>query len=326
MICAFCGEHGRHVAARLLARAFLASLAVLAATTVPAAAAPAGAGSRCFGAAARVVALGCADLSRSMVPALGAAERTVACRPVRAKLGPICAFGVSGTRASRHIALIGDSHAMNWRGALDVVARDRRWHGSSIALPGCMFSTAAEALPESRREPCMRWARGVRAWFGRHPEVSTVFVSQNAAMPIEVATGRRYSDIMRDGYAQTWKALPPTVTKIIVLRDAPVPGAGTLLCLRRVLTAGTQRPGPACATARAVALKWDPAVAAVIGLHARRYRFVDMTPFFCGRRDCRPVIGGVRVYSDELGHFTTAFARTLGPYVLRDVRRMFATW
>jgi hypothetical protein len=36
------------------------------------------------------------------------------------------------------------------------------------------------------------------------------------------------------------------------------------------------------------------------------------------------VIGGVRVPDDVLGHFTTAFSRTLGPYLLRAVRGLLA--
>jgi hypothetical protein len=96
--------------------------------------------------------------------------------------------------------------------------------------------------------------------------------------------------------------------------------------LRRVLADGKQRPGPACATARAEAVRWDSAVSAADNLHAKRYRFVDLTSFFCGRRSCYPVVGGVRVYDDVLGHFTTAFSQTLGPYLLREVRRLIAAW
>ncbi len=281
---------------------------------------------RCFGAAALDPGLACRNMTRSAVPGLEDIGRSAPCEPVVSRLDSLCSFGVSRSRAVRHIALLGDSHAMNWRGAVDAVARDRRWRGYSITMPGCLFSTAIAELPDGRREQCMSWYRSVRAWLRDHPEVSAVFVSHNASAPLVPGAGESYSQIMLSGWTRAWTALPASVEKVIVLRDAPDPADDTLRCLRRVLAAATQRPGPACATPRAAAVKWDSAVSAAVNLHSKRYRFVDLTDFFCGRRSCYPVIGGVRVYDDVLGHFTTAFSRTLGPYLLREVRRLVSAW
>jgi len=306
--------------------ALLALAVVVVTVTIMSLGGSAGATTRCFGAAARDASLGCSNATRSATPGLDDVEAGAPCRPVSAGLDSACAFGVSASRAARTIALIGDSHAMNWRAAVDVVARDRRWRGYSMASPGCVYSTAAAALPDGRREHCVRWYRSVSRWLGRHPEVSTVFVSQNAALPIMPGPGRTYASTTVDGYSRTWAALPSTITKVIVLRDTPDPSDDTLRCLRRVIAAGRQRPGPACATPRSQALRWDPAVFAAARLNSRRYRTIDLTNFFCGRRDCYPVIGGVRVFSDVGGHFTTTFSRTLGPYLLRDVRGLFESW
>jgi hypothetical protein len=245
---------------------------------------------------------------------------------VRSKLDTLCAFGAAPSKASRHVLLLGDSHAMNWRGAMETVLRDRRWRAYSISMPGCLFSGAISELPDGRREQCAAWYRSVLAWFGAHPEVSIVFVSHNATAPIMPLASERYSDVMLRGWTSAWAALPRTVKKVVVLRDAPDPADGTLRCLRRVLAAATPRPGPACATPRADALRWDSAVSAAVNLHSKRYRYVDLTDFFCAKRSCYPVIGGVRVFSDVLGHFTTPFSRTLGPYLLREVRRLIAAW
>ncbi|MEY2442127.1 MAG: hypothetical protein QOJ46_1553 [bacterium] len=304
----------------------LAGATAGAAMTLAAPGISAAASKRCFGAAARDPDRACGNLTRSAVPGLDVPERGSPCKPVPSKLDTLCAFGVAPSKAVRHIALLGDSHAMNWRAAVDAVARDRRWRAYSISLPGCVFSEAVAELPEGRRESCTQWYRSVRAWFARHPEISVVFVSHNASAPIVPGPGERYSDVMLAGWTRAWTALPSSIKKIIVLRDAPDPADDTLRCLRRVLADGKQRPGPACATARAEAVRWDSAVSAADNLHAKRYRFVDLTSFFCGRRSCYPVVGGVRVYDDVLGHFTTAFSRTLGPYLLREVRRLIATW
>lgn len=297
-----------------------------AAMTIAAPAVSAAASKRCYGAAARDPDRACNNLTRSVVPGLDVLEEGAPCRPVRSRLDTLCAFGAAPSKASRHVVLLGDSHAMNWRGAMETVVRDRNWRAYSISMPGCLYSAAIAELPAGRREQCTAWYRSVRAWFGDHPEVSIVFASHNAIAPIMPLPAERYADVMLRGWTRAWAALPGTVEKVVVLRDAPDPADDTLRCMRRVLGAATQRPGPACATPRADAVRWDSAAAAAINLHAKRYRVIDLTDFFCAKRSCYPVIGGVRVYSDVLGHFTTPFSRTLGPYLAREVRRLIAAW
>ena len=43
---------------------------------------------------------------------------------------------------------------------------------------------------------------------------------------------------------------------------------------------------------------------------------MNLTPFMCGRAKCFPVVGGALVHKD-VTHLTRAFARTLGPFLLR---------
>ena len=69
------------------------------------------------------------------------------------------------------------------------------------------------------------------------------------------------------------------------------------------------------------AIKKDPALEAVRRLHSSRYLAIDMTSFFCSARFCPPVIGGVLVYKD-LTHITSEYAKTLAPYLEREIRRL----
>jgi hypothetical protein len=52
---------------------------------------------------------------------------------------------------------------------------------------------------------------------------------------------------------------------------------------------------------------------------------IDLSRYMCGRRKCFPVVGGVLVHKD-VGHITRLFATTLGPYMLRAINRVQATW
>ena len=282
----------------------------------------------CFGAAAHVPGHACPNPALSVYPAEGSLASfpyTTDCKLLHEDPAPVCTFGVSAARARAHIALIGDSHALHWRAALEVAADRIHWRGYSLTTAGCIFSAANRYLPEGFREDCDPWYRSATAWFRHHPEVSTVFVSQYAPTPLVPPAGQSYGVTKVSGFERTWRALPKTVKHVIVIRDTPATTDAARSCVRTVLAAGTRAPGPACKVPRSSALRWDTAVTAVASLHSPRYESVDMTDFFCDRSDCEPVIGGVRVYSDN-DHITAAYSRTLAPYLLRKVRALMATW
>ncbi len=283
------------------------------------AAAPAQARPRCFGAAARDPLHRCANpgLRLSVRPSPGAAplQPGSPCTPVRAvDLVAPCAFGAPAAAARGAVVLIGDSHAAHWRPALAVVAHREHLRAYAITRDSCPFSTAGRELAEPFGSQCERWKRELPAWLADHPWIHTVFLAQLtrdvAEQPFAAAMA---------SYEDAWRTLPPSVQRIVVIRDSPEARYDTLDCVGRAVVEGVPA-GPACAIPRPDALPPDPAVAAVKQLGSPRVRSVDLTKFFCGPRRCFPVVGGVLVYKDE-NHLTPLFARTLGPYLLRAVRR-----
>lgn len=278
----------------------------------------------CFGAAARDSVRPCTNATRSVVPAPDdeSGGRSARCRPVDEEPASICTFGAPARKSKGHVALVGDSHALHWRTALDVVARALRWRGHSITAPGCLFSEANDVLHEGIRGACEDWHRQVLRWFRAHPEVSTVFISQNVDTPLAPQAGRTSSAVKIAGYRTAWRRLPKTVKRVVVIRDTPLTAATTLDCLRRVVAAGVDPPGLACGLPRSAALRWDTAFTAARSLRSKRYRAIDLSESFCDRRTCFAAVGGVRVYSDTVGHITATYSRSLGPYLLRKVRRL----
>jgi hypothetical protein len=69
----------------------------------------------------------------------------------------------------------------------------------------------------------------------------------------------------------------------------------------------------------------DPMVVAAEGMSPSRVRTVDLTSFFCDDASCFPVIGGALVLRDQ-NHLTAVFSTTLGPYLLRKVDALWASW
>lgn len=270
----------------------------------------------------------CVNRTLSVVPRPDDVTRVSGsyCAPIKQQLDPrVCTFGTRGTRARAHVALIGDSHALQWRTPLDRVARVMRWHAYSVTTPGCFYSEAVFVLADNLGEACEPWYASVRAWLAEHPEVSTVVVSQNAPTAVRLSPGQTTIGVKSVGFQRAWRALPANVKRVVVIRDTPRIGDTTFDCVRRVMALRRQRSKLACAVSRSRALRPDPAVAAVRALRSQRYQVVDMTDFFCGSRRCYPVIGGVLVHRDT-DHVNALYARSLGPYLLRALRRLSARW
>ena len=301
--------------------------AILVASALASCGALAGAGTavaaeaKCVGAAARDPHRPCTNLSQTLSPKrtdhVALAPTTVDCKPEHGLPEPLCTFGASKRRARAEIALVGDSHALHWRAAVDVVAKARRWRGHSITTAACPFSAAVAQMLPGFHEVCVPWYRQARQWFRDHPEVSTVFVSQRADPPLATVPGKTGAELEAAGFRRAWTGLPRTVKRVIVLRDVPDPVDDTFDCVDQALATGVPRLGLACPTPRDVALKADNAVVAARGLKSRRYRVLDLSTLFCTRSNCYPVIGGVQVYADILGHITAAYMRTVAPYLLR---------
>jgi hypothetical protein len=230
---------------------------------------------------------------------------------------PVCEFGVSARRAKAHIALVGDSHALHWRAAVEVVADARRWRGHSITTAACPFSAVVSQMLPGFTELCIPWYSQARRWFRDHPEVSTVFVSQKVQPPLATVPGRTPAQVEAAGFRRAWSTLPRTVKRVVILRDVPDPADDTFECVDAALATGSPRLAAACPTPRSTALRPDVAVATARQLKSRRYRVIDLTNLFCTPRNCYPVIGGVQVYADAFGHITAAYMRTVAPYLLR---------
>jgi SGNH domain (fused to AT3 domains) len=278
---------------------------------------------RCFGAAARDPISPCRNgRLRTMVvpkPLDAVLEPNSDCTFLarEGELSP-CAFGVPPDQAEETIALIGDSHAAHWRAAIDAVVKAKHWTGISMTKAGCPLSTAVSDIPQPGKTKCIRWKRQLFRWFERHPEVRTVITSNHTGGKVVGARGRHYSAHVT-GYAKALQRLPPTVERIVAIRDTPRITSNTFPCVERA-SRRRNPAGPACALPRRWALRADPAKPAAIALDPHRVQLVDLTRFMCSSRLCLPVIGGALVHKDQT-HLTRVFATSLGPYLLRHVDR-----
>jgi hypothetical protein len=279
---------------------------------------------RCFGAASRDPERRCVnrELLYTVVPSPSEARngQNSPCLPVdrTEELYP-CVFGTPPDQAVKTIALVGDSHAGHWRAALEVVARQRRWHGISLTQTGCPMTQATPILKGRQRDDCLEYNRALKPWLESHPQVSAVFTSQHGGKVV-TAPGQDQYEAQVEGFVRSFEDLPPSVESMIVIRDTPWSTQTAPACIEEAV-ADRDRPDLECAIPRKRALRKDLAAVAGTLMRSPRVKVIDMTPFMCGKRKCFPVVGGALVHKDG-GHITQTFSRTLGPFLGRYVDRV----
>ena len=233
--------------------------------------------------------------------------------PSRSQVLAPCAFGARARRAT--VALLGDSHAVHWRSALEVVAQSQRWRGVSITRPGCPFSAQIPSSPSLGPASCRQLQRETLAWLRAHPEVRTVFLSSWAQPPSGPHGGASGYGGDASAFRRMMNAVPASVRRLYVLRDIPGATAANLACIERRVTRNAS-VGLRCERRRANALTTDPAASAARSIS--RARVIDLTDRFCTAGSCRSIVNRALVYKDS-DHMNAVFSRTLGPSLLRAV-------
>lgn len=291
----------------------LLGLLLALAWAVPAQAAP-----RCLGAASRDPERPCHNprLRTMVTPTPDQALLTPNLQCTQ-QTGGGCEYGVAPEQAQATVALLGDSHAAHWRGAVEWVARRLRWHVDELSMSHCPFSTARPVASTGAQDTCPQHNADVVAWLGDHPEVQTVIVSANRGDPIDFPDGVPHFTYRVQTVLEQWDRLPASVRRIVVLLDDPTDRLSTFDCVRRAMRRHRDA-GYACRVPRHEALYPDPNAAAARKT-ARAASLISFTPQFCARRFCFPVVGGVLVHKDT-NHIGQLFGRTLAPILLRRIR------
>jgi hypothetical protein len=296
------------------------ALVVLVLAALVAAAAPAAAHPRCFGAAARDSRHPSKHAGHRVTPTPNQAPLipNVPCRKLRVSDAmSTCELATPASRAKQTVALIGDSHAQHLRPGIDYVAKKRRWHLVDITVPHCLLTTTPSGIGPPFPTLCPRWDGDVIAWLAAHPQVHTIVLAGNALQPITRPPGVTAFDARVDGILERWQELPASVTTMIVIRDSPRIRYTTPACVTKAIKRH-RNAATACALPRRWALPPDPMLEAARRQTARTAQIVDLSRYMCGARRCFPVVGGVLVHRDD-SHLTKLFARTLGPYIDRAV-------
>jgi peptidoglycan/LPS O-acetylase OafA/YrhL len=222
---------------------------------------------------------------------------------------------------AKTVALVGNSHALQWGPALGQIADKHRWRIDTYVAHYCpaILPTGADAS----RDGCAGWgARVASALVKQHPDL-VVLSAKSAAGTLR---GAGLSNVapawVKAGFTHMLQRLTAAGLQVLVVHDTPDPevdGKGGE-SLTPCLLAHARHP-EACADTRASALKDDLAVDAAQALHDPHVRVADLTDHFCDAKLCYAYLDGTAVFGDAAHHMTATMSRSLAPYLLPDIKK-----
>jgi peptidoglycan/LPS O-acetylase OafA/YrhL len=217
----------------------------------------------------------------------------------------VCSGGDPSVEPRATALLIGDSHSLTMRPALDLVAQHNGWRLLFAYGPGCQ--TAAVAKAGDTAERCAAWMEQLTDYIN-DTEIDVLFNIQ-AARDDFVGIPEGVPERIADAYSTQWARYDSSVKQVVVIRDTPRLSDTLLTCLGRH---SVEDAGQECSRARSTALKPDYAALAAAGDDDARTQVVDLSDVFCDEDRCYPVLGDFIAYRDAV-HLHTGFAPTLTP-------------
>jgi hypothetical protein len=228
-----------------------------------------------------------------------------------------CQFG--SAPPTRTVALVGDSHAQAWRGAVHSIAAQLNWEIVEIFKGACPVTHArvlafdGDVWNADKVADCRHWTDAVDATLtALKPDYvfASGFVS---AMRFDANPGRSVETGAR-GFVDVWTRWADRGMRVVALRDVPTTGGKSS---PDCLAVNVGHP-LACTRPRAEAVEPDAMTVAAGRISSDRFRLVDLSDEFCDKDRCYAAIGGAVVYFDH-DHITGQFARTLAPFLLEAI-------
>jgi len=202
------------------------------------------------------------------------------------------------------IAVIGDSHALQWSKSIAAISARANAHMALLYRLGCFVTLTAKLLPargpigpSASPAACQKWTEAAVRWIVRfQPQVVIVVLSR----PVN-------ESLYMTGIKLIVANLKHAGRRFAFIGSGTRPWADTPSCL-----AAHSTQIALCSTKLSVAI--DPAQlgveeGAAVSVGAR---FVNVIPWLCTTQLCPSVIGHDEVYADQV-HLTSTFAASLSP-------------
>jgi len=220
-----------------------------------------------------------------------------------------CVFG-DGSGTTR-VALVGDSHAAQWLGALSDLSQEMGWRLDTYTKSACLFGDVIVLDGAGRPYvSCSEWNDNlVEAFTGSdRPDVIITSTSHTYRAVVDgIQLGPDESrTAVREGLVATWSRMTAFGTPVIAIRDTPRPRIDVPECVIE------HYPDldPCVVDLEAAMAGNTPQVEAIARVEGAS--LVDLTDSICPEESCPPILDDVLVWRDS-HHLTNTFARSLTP-------------
>lgn len=214
-----------------------------------------------------------------------------------------CIYPTGAAPTAPMMVVIGDSQALMWSTAVVAMAKQIGYragavNNNSCKMPDVVYETTAWGVTD---EECRVWRNAAINWTNQqNPDV--VLVASGHAEPV--------SGIYTKGYVATLKKLEARSRKVFVMGDVPHLAKNPPECLAENRSSATK-----CATPTDRAAPPSSQEEAFVASE-KASGYVNLTPLACTVDVCPAIVGNNAVYRDRF-NFTSTYARTLVPAVLR---------
>lgn len=222
-----------------------------------------------------------------------------------------CAFGPDD--APVRVAIVGDSHAEQWLGAIELLAAQGRWRAKTYFKSSCMFADAVRVIPSEPKQwqqNCTDWQKDVIARVVADTSIDYVIVaafgSAYTIIPADGAPAKPTT--MEDAFRSMWRKVTDSGKKVVVIRDTPSTSSLSIPeCVERNMD-----NFHACSLPREKALTPDPVAGFAVNAGDPNIVMIDLSDGICDSSWCYGIAGNVIVYRDT-NHLTWQYAESLAP-------------
>jgi peptidoglycan/LPS O-acetylase OafA/YrhL len=217
-----------------------------------------------------------------------------------------CRYGPA--EAPRSIALVGDSHALQWFPPVGVIADRKGWQLRLMTKSGCSAAEVSiwRIADERLYSECDRWRSLVLDAIDADPPDLVVIASIDNYRVVrdgDVLSESDSADALAEGLRQTFRRIQAAGSEIVVINDNPRSSVSVTECISANAADPATCDFPVTPSA-------EPERAAAEDVEG--VRFVDLNDAICPRGTCPAIANGIVTYRDD-DHLTATFAATLAP-------------
>ncbi|MEO7521728.1 MAG: SGNH hydrolase domain-containing protein, partial [Gemmatimonas sp.] len=224
-----------------------------------------------------------------------------------------CEFGE--TQSSTVMALLGDSHAEHWLGALDRVGREKGWKIVAMVKGGCPIPDMRGLM--SRRTArnfveCDRYREAMLQRIVAMRPAAVILSSWDHYVPVNGRADRWQvtPDMWERGLRRTYTRIAAAHIPAVAIRGTPRTPFDVPECLSR-RGAGVPFSFP-CEYEREGSVSQATRAAQTAAARGLPIHFVDMNDQVCATAICPTIRDGTIIFTDD-NHLTASFSHMVAP-------------